>query len=383
MLNIKRWYEILLPVLGILMQTIAMATASHELENAVSYKDPFLPPHFKKATRLKMKSDLIQINYAKATEIAALLNDKKSSLLSSQGRLAVDKRTNLIWIKDHQAQLNEIKALVKRLDVPVKQVLIEARIVNVRKDVAQDLGLHFNIANARHLSLQANSSQPQDLANNTQTLAQRLQFDLTPVPVIGAALPMGLTLAKLDNNILLDLELAALESEGRGKIISKPRLLTLDQQTAFIESGEEVPYQEATLSGATAVAFKKAVLSLKVTPQVTANNKILMDLQLNQNTLSAKVFNGVPAILTKEVHTNALVANGQTIVLGGICKQDNTRSVHRVPFLGKLPFIGLLFRKQSRIIKNEELLIFITPRIIASLVRDDKLTLAKKTSFSP
>lgn len=316
-----------------------------------------------------IRSALLQIHHAKAADIAAVLQDKNAALLSARGRLAVDTRSNTIWVRDNRAQIEEIRKLVRQFDIPVKQVLIEARIVNVTKDFVQDLGLHFSAS--KPICLNSMSGCTKQLLKNVVSgdkigFAERLNLDLAAIPITTSPASIGIALAKLDNGVLLDLELSALESEGRGEIISSPRLLTTDQQAAFIESGEEVPYQEATSSGATVVAFKKAVLSLKVTPQITPASKILMDLQINQNTLSTKVFNGVPGILTKEVHTNVLVDNGQTIVLGGIYKRDKNNMVNRVPFLGGLPLIGALFKNQSTMIKNEELLIFITPRIISN-----------------
>jgi type IV pilus assembly protein PilQ len=316
-----------------------------------------------------LRSDLLQINYAKAADIATLLKDKDTSLLSKRGALSVDARTNSIWIQDTGAQIEEIRELIKQLDVPVKQVLIEARIVNVTKDFAQDLGIRFGVSKPSHLSgtLSGANQLAQGVAPADVTpIADRLNVDLSAVPVAASPASIGIALAKLGNGILLDLELSALESEGRGEVIASPRLITTNQQAAVIESGEEIPYQESTSSGATAVAFKKAVLSLKVTPQITPDNKIMMDLQINQDTPSAQIFNGVPAILTKEIQTNVLVDNGQTIVLGGIYKQDQKNSVNRVPFLGELPVVGALFRNQNITTKNEELLIFITPRIITN-----------------
>ena len=179
---------------------------------------------------------------------------------------------------------------------------------------------------------------------------------------------VGLALAKLGDGILLDLELSAMESEGRGEVIASPRLITMNQQAAFIQSGEEIPYQQATSSGATSVSFKKAVLSLKVTPQITPDGKIMMDLQINQDTPSVHKINGVPSVLTKEIQTTVFVDNGQTIVLGGIYKQQKGNSARRVPFLGQLPVLGSLFRNATKTNTNEELLIFITPRIITNSV---------------
>ncbi len=196
---------------------------------------------------------------------------------------------------------------------------------------------------------------------------RRLNLDLVAAPISGAVpASVGIALARLSDNILLDLELSALESEGRAEVIASPRLITTNQQPAVIESGQEIPYQEATSSGATAVAFKKAVLSLKVTPQITPDSKILMDLQVNQDTPSSERYNGVPAIFTKEIQTNVLVNNGQTIVLGGIYQQDKNQAIRRIPFFGELPVVGVLFSNRQIRLRNEELLIFITPKIITN-----------------
>ncbi|TAL59098.1 MAG: type IV pilus secretin PilQ [Legionella sp.] len=320
-----------------------------------------------------IRSDLLQINYAKATDIAVLIKDKQNSLLSDKGKISVDARTNTIWIQDTGTKIEEVRELIKQLDVPVKQVMIEARIVEVTKDFSQDIGIKWGISKPPHLSgtLQgANDLQTgSGLLNpaNVLPIARRLNLDLAAVPSsLLSPASVGVALAKLGDGILLDLELSALESEGRAELISSPRLLTINQQAAIIESGEEIPYQESTSSGATAVAFKKAVLSLKVTPQITPDNKILMDLQINQDTPSTELFNGVPAIFTKEIQTNVLVNNGQTIVLGGIYKQDKNKAINRIPFFGELPVVGVLFRNTKIALKNEELLIFITPRIITN-----------------
>lgn len=317
-----------------------------------------------------IRSDLLQINYAKATDIAILVKDKQNSLLSPRGKISVDARTNTIWIQDTGTKIEEVRELIKQLDIPVKQVLIEARIVEVNKDFSQDIGIRWGVSRPTHLSgtLEgANALQlPSGIANPASIpVAQRLNLDLGASTVLPPA-SVGIALAKLGDNILLDLELSALESEGRAELISSPRLITTNQQAAVIESGREIPYQESTSSGATAVAFKKAVLSLKVTPQITPDNKILMDLQINQDADSGERVLGVPIILTKQIQTNVLVNNGQTIVLGGIYKQDKNKSINRIPFFGELPVVGVLFRNKQIILKNEELLIFITPRIITN-----------------
>lgn len=317
-----------------------------------------------------IRSDLLQINYAKAGDLAILIKDKQNSLLSEKGKISVDARTNTIWIQDTGTKIEEVRDLIKQLDVPVKQVLIEARIVDVTKDFSQDLGIRWGVSKPTHLSgtLEGANQLAQGTAPpNVLPIAQRLNLDLAAAPTnLQVPASVGIALAKLGDGVLLDLELSALESEGKAELISSPRLITTNQQSAVIESGEEIPYQESTSSGATAVAFKKAVLSLKVTPQITPDSKILMDLQINQDTPSAEKFNGVPAILTKEIQTNVLVNNGQTIVLGGIYKQDKNSTLNRIPFLGQLPVVGGLFRNTQINLNNEELLIFITPKIITN-----------------
>jgi len=316
-------------------------------------------------------SELMQINYAKAVDIAVMLKDKTNSLLSDRGTVSVDTRTNTIWLQDTDAQIEEVRSLVKKLDVPVKQVLIEARIVDVTKQCEQDLGVDWGISKPTHLSgtLAGANQMAQGVAPADVTpLTDRLNVFLAAAPV--AALPppasIGLALAKLGDGILLDMELSALESVGKAEIIASPRLMTTNQQSATISSGEDIPYQEATSSGATAVAFKKAVLSLKVTPQITPDGKLLMDLFINQDANSGQLVNGVPIILTKSIQTNVLVNNGQTIVLGGIYQQNKNNTITRVPFFGSLPVVRYLFSRQQTTMRNQELLIFITPRIITN-----------------
>ncbi|KTC65778.1 type IV pilus (Tfp) assembly protein PilQ [Legionella adelaidensis] len=322
-----------------------------------------------------IRAELLQINYAKAADIATMLKDKENSLLSARGNLSVDVRTNTIWLQDTADRIEEIRDLVKQLDIPVQQVQIEARIVNVTKDCAEDLGIRWGISKPAHLSGTLEGANDiagltppvsvQDIANNVP-IGDRLNVDLKAQPVGVDPASIGIALAKLGNGVLLDLELSALESEGRAEIIASPRLMTTNQQEALIESGEDIPYQESTSSGATAVAFKKAVLSLKVTPQITPDGKLLMDLQINQDSDSGRRVQGVPIILTKAIETNVLVNNGQTIVLGGIYRQDKNNAVTRVPFLGSIPVLGYLFSRTQIRNRNEELLIFITPRIITN-----------------
>lgn len=359
-------------------QALDIILESNALERQITGNIMRIAPQKRPRRLLKsnpLESLSLQIKYAKALDIAHFLKDKDSSLLSERGLVSVDVRTNTLWIQDSRRRLKLIENLVKQRDVPGGQVLIEARIVDVNKDFVRDLGLSWGLSgiSLKKASLQgrpnttlARGDQALIEASGAETtLADKLHMDLARPSLPAQAASLGLALATLGDDVLLDLELAAMESEGRGEIIASPRLLTMNQQTALIQSGEEVPYQEASSSGATSISFKKAVLSLQVTPRITSDGRIMMDLQINQDRLSTQKYNGVPAIMTKEIKTSVFVKNGQTIVLGGICKQEKGLSIERVPFLGKLPGLGVLFRRENRTKSNEELLIFITPKIIA------------------
>ena len=317
---------------------------------------------------IPLQAELLQINYAKADDIAIMLNDKTSSLLSERGTLRVDSRTNSIWLQDSSVKIKEIKRLLMRLDVPVKQVQIEARLVNMTNDCAQDLGVRWGLSRSTTISgtLNGANSLAKGAATADIPISDRLNIDLSAMPFDATPASVGIALAKLGDHVLLDLELSALESEGRAEIIASPRLMTTNQQAAVIESGEDIPYQEATLSGATAVAFKKAVLSLKVIPQITPDGQLLMDLQISQDSDSGRRVHGVPILLTKLIETHVLVKNGQTLVLGGIQKQNKNNAIARVPFLGTLPVLGHLFSRKQVRKRQEELLIFITPKIVVN-----------------
>lgn len=314
-----------------------------------------------------LRSELVQVNYGKAADIAALLKSQNSTILSSRGSVSVDNRTNTLWLLDTPAKLAEVKDLIQKLDIPVRQVLIEARIVNVDTSFSQELGIRWGFTKPNNFTGTLNGAS--QMANGTAPSAvpfnQRLNVDL-PATAINSAQPasIGLALATLGNNVMLDLELSALESEGDGKIIASPRLITANQKEASIEAGEEIPYQEATSSGATSIAFKKAVLSLKVTPQITPDNRLILNLKVNQDKRGSPEVQNVPPIDTRELETQVLVDNGQTIVLGGIFQRDSSNQVERIPFLGSLPLIGALFKHTTEKTKQTELLIFITPKII-------------------
>lgn len=321
-----------------------------------------------------LRSEYIQINYAKATAIALLLKAEKNSLLSSRGSVSVDERTNMLLVQDTPVKISEIRKLVQHLDIPIKQVLIEARIVLADDNFEDALGVQFGIASSAfgnpRLGIAGvidNGSSPIALGAVPASVApiNRLAVNL-PQFLLGGGTAfgqLGLTLAKLPGGTVLDLELMALESEGLGKIVSSPRLMTSDQHLAYIESGEEIPYNESTSSGAAAIAFKKAVLRLEVTPQITPDNHIILTLKVNQDSRGVNTSNGL-AINTRELQTKVLVANGETIVLGGIYEQTTRRDVTRVPILGRLPYIGPIFSSEHNIDTRKELMIFVTPKIV-------------------
>ena len=317
-----------------------------------------------------LQAELIQINYAKASKIAALLKD--NALLSDRGTVGVDARTNTLWVQDTPEKLNEVHKFITRLDVPIRQVLIESRIVNMDKTYEQDLGVRWGVTNPNIIS--GTGEAANQLQNGTPAAAipfnQRLNVNLPATDLTGQGIPgtpatLGIALAKIGSNTFLDLELSALEVEGHAKIISSPRLITSNQQPAFIQQGEEIPYQQSTSSGATAVEFKDAVLSLKVTPQITPDNKVILQIQVNQDQPKGiPTLGSIPSIDTREIRTQVLVDNGETLVLGGIYEQTNQKTVKRVPFFGSLPIVGILFRSTQVQNERKELLIFITPKIM-------------------
>lgn len=315
-----------------------------------------------------LHSELIQINYGKAAEIATLLKSSNQSILSDRGAVSVDARTNTLWVQDTPQTLAEVHKLVSELDVPVKQVLIEARIVNVDKNYVRQLGIRWGVTNSSYLSgtLKGASQIANGTAPGAVDFTQRLNVDLPAAGVgaAGGAASVGLALARLGGGTMLDLELSALQTEGDAKIISTPRLITANQQQAEILSGEEIPYQEASSSGATSVAFKKAVLSLKVTPQITPDNRLILNLVVNQDKPGAEVLSGIPSIDTRQIQTQVLVNDGQTLVLGGIYQKSTRNDVTRVPFLSDIPILGHFFRYSNKETHQTELLIFVTPEII-------------------
>jgi len=315
-----------------------------------------------------LHSEFIRINYAKAADLAALIKAKENSLLTSRGNVAIDERTNTLLVQDTGEKLTEIRRLITTLDVPVRQVLIESRIVIANDDFSKDLGARFGISRSttsgnKNIGFSGNLTAADEGADGdtvSPSITNRLNVSL---PVSGAFGQVALAVAKLPFGTLLDLELSALQSENRGEIISSPRVITANQKEALIEQGVEIPYLEASSSGATSVSFKKAVLSLKVIPQITPDDRIIMDLQVNKDSVG-ELFSGVPSIDTREVATQVLVDNGETVVLGGIYEQTKSDQVDRVPFFGDLPYVGFLFKRTLQQNDKSELLIFVTPKLL-------------------
>jgi len=319
-----------------------------------------------------LHSELIEVNYAKAADIAALLKAKGSSFLSSRGNVAIDDRTNSLLVQDTSENLDEIRKLVDRLDVPIRQVLIESRIVIATDDFTRELGVRFGVnrdtsqlqtptQNGDQAIVSGSLEAADSLRNNlSPSTANRLNVDL---PVVSPSGSLAVSLAKLPFGTLIDLELSAMQAENRGEVISTPRVITSNQKEALIEQGVEIPYQEASSSGATSVSFKKAVLSLKVKPQITPDEHIIMDLHVNKDSVG-QVYFGVPSIDTREVSTQVLVRNGETVVLGGIYEQTRANEADKVPFFADLPVVGHLFRQDRKTNNKEELLIFITPKLL-------------------
>ena len=318
-------------------------------------------------------SEFIQINYAKASDLADLIKNEDTSLLSERGTVTIDERTNTLLVQDTADKLQSIRALVARLDIPVRQVLIESRIVIAQDNFAKDLGVRLGLT-ARGTSDNGNRFKivggglPGDLATPSPIIVNPGDSDppvealTVDLPVQNAAGAVNFLVGKIGQN-LLRLELSALQLEGRGEVVSSPRVVTSNQQEAMIRQGVEVPYQEASSSGATSVSFKEAVLSLRVTPQITPDDRIIMDLKVNKDNVG-EVFQGVPSIDTRAVETQVLVDNGETVVLGGIYETTQSREKDAVPFFSDIPGLGWAFRQTRDVNDRSELLIFVTPRII-------------------
>jgi type IV pilus assembly protein PilQ len=331
-----------------------------------------------------LRSEFIQVNYAKASELATLIEGEGgNTLLSERGTVAIDERTNTLLVNDTSSSLANVRRLVTTLDIPVRQVLIESRVVIVNDDYSRDLGVRFGATSV-------NDNSDNGLIGLTGTAAGAATMVGTPsigTPA-GSALPVvappavgrynvnlpvvspagSIALAILGNDYLVDLELSALQAEGDGRVISTPRIVATNQREARILQGTEIPYQESASSGATTVSFKEAVLSLTVTPQITPDDRIIMDLTVTKDSIGQIVPVGiggeVPSIDTRELVTQVVVNDGETVVLGGIYETEMRNTVNKVPGLGNIPGLGYLFRSKGSINNNAELLIFVTPKIL-------------------
>lgn len=311
-----------------------------------------------------LRTEWFQINYAKASELADLIKSQNNSLLSTRGSITLDSRTNTLMIQDTPSQLDDIRRLITRLDIPVRQVLIESRIVIASNDFSKDLGVRFGVE--KTTTFDDNKQVWVGGAGASGSTPDTSLGDLIvnlPVEAAGAS-SFGLAVGRIGNHIL-QLELSAMQAEGRGEIVSSPRVITANQKQATIEQGVEIPYQEATSSGATSVSFKKAVLQLQVTPQITPDDRVIMDLTVKKdNPDFTNAVLGVPPVNTREVSTQVLVDNGETVVLGGVYEHTKEYRSTRTPFFGDLPVVGVLFRDKSTTDDKTELLIFVTPKIV-------------------
>lgn len=326
-----------------------------------------------------LRSDFVQINYAKAEELAALLKSEENRLLSERGNVTVDTRTNTLLIQDTAAKLDDIRRLLQKLDIPVRQVLIESRIVVANNDFAKDLGVRFGtnfdgsfgdnftlVGGATEGHLGGTFGIAPGIENPSGSTNEALMVNL---PVGSPSGGVNFLVGKV-GSYLLQLELTAMQTEGRGEVISSPRVITSDQNKATIKQGVEIPYQEASSSGATTVSFKEAVLKLDVTPQITPDDRVRMDLVINKDSpdFSRSVL-GVPPLDTRKIETTVLVDNGETVVLGGVFERTKTKDTEKIPFFGDIPYAGVLFRRNEIRDQNSELLIFVTPKILKETLR--------------
>lgn len=336
-----------------------------------------------------IKTQLIQINFAKASAIAEILSSE-GGIVSERGHATVDERTNILLLSDTADRLDAARELITTLDIPVRQVMIESRIVIADDDFAKDLGVRFGVTSINDSNsdlifgsgtLNATDNMAGSALDNLADPANGTPYPIE-IPFGAGGIPQRMNvnmpiaapnagriaLSILGANTLLDLELSALQLEARGEVVSNPRVITANQKEAVIQQGTEIPYLEASSSGAATISFKEAVLALRVTPQITPDDRIILDLKINKDSIGER-FSGengsvIPSIDTKEISTQVLMNNGETVVLGGVYEQETRNESDRVPFLGDLPFIGALFRTTRELSKKSELLIFVTPKIL-------------------
>jgi type IV pilus assembly protein PilQ len=336
-----------------------------------------------------LRSEFLQVNYAKASDMAQLIKSQGGTLLSGRGQVSVDERTNTLLLQDTADKLTDIRRLVATLDIPVRQVLIETRIVIVNDDFRKDLGVRAGLtafkSNGQDGLIETSGSASavdQGLSSALDNIANGVPTAPFPIDVptgggaqnrynvnLPAPSPAGrLAFMVLGSDYIVDLELSAAQAEGRGQIVSAPHVITSNQKEAIIEAGQEIPYQQAASSGATTVEFKKAVLALKVTPQITPDNRIILDLEVKKDSVGAVIVTSggvnVPSIDTRSITTQVLVNDGQTVVLGGIFETEDRDAETKVPYLGDVPVLGRLFKTTTKTNNKDELLIFVTPKIL-------------------
>ena len=326
------------------------------------------------------RTESFQLNYQKGPDLQKLLADPQQRVLSKRGSAVVDPRTNTIFVQDTPTRLEEVRKLIRKIDVPVRQVMIESRIVEASDNFGRNLGVRLGYHDTTGRGFQTGTSngssqravvggQLTDTGFHTgQTTVPAFTDSLSvnlPVPGLGGANPGAFSMVLFNNAAtkFLNLEITAIQADGKGKIISSPRVITADQVEATIEQGTEIPYQQATSSGATSVAFKKATLSLKVKPQITPDDNVIMNLNVHKDSVGQVTLAG-PSIDTKQIVTEVLVENGGTVVIGGIYTQTESDTTNKVPVLGDLPFVGWLFKQNLKVDNRSELLIFITPRVL-------------------
>ncbi|WP_248842245.1 type IV pilus secretin PilQ [Vibrio nereis] len=315
-----------------------------------------------------LNSEIIKVKFAKASEIAEMIGGEGAvSMLSERGSLSVDERTNALLIRDLKENINVIREIVDTLDIAVKQVQIEARIVTVSEGNLDELGVRWGFSSQNGSTTAGGSIEGNRLYSDGVDASIDDFLNVNLAAASSNASSIAFSVAKLGSDLLLDLELSALQRESKAEVISSPRLITTNKKPAYIEQGTEIPYLESSSSGATSIAFKKAVLSLKVTPQITPDNRLVLDLSVTQDRPGEVVKTGngeAVAIKTQRIGTQVLVDNGETVVLGGIFQHNVTDTVDKVPLLGDIPLLGALFRRSYQQMGKSELLIFVTPKVV-------------------
>lgn len=322
----------------------------------------------------QLRTQGFQLNYTKAADIAGQIQSSGSArILSTRGSVIAEPRTNQLFVTDVPSKLEQVQQLISKLDVAVRQVMIEARIVEADDTFGKSLGVRLGGGSRQDPAVSggANFGSTYSAVSSTAgpTLASTPFVNLPATPTSGQAATFALSLFNQGATRFLSMEISALEADGKGRIVSSPRVVTADQVKALIEQGTEFPYQTATSSGATSIAFRKANLKLEVTPQITPEGNIILDLDINKDSRGETTSAGI-AINTKHVQTQVLVENGGTVVIGGIFEQTERDDVNKVPVLGDLPALGNLFKTRSRVSNKSEMLIFITPRVLSSSVRN-------------